>query len=90
MKPKFRQAPDVISIEINELNIRYKFRIINNKTGLKSFILISFFEKYTKIKHKLNKTILSNEIPEPKIIEMGKIENNIIGMFDFMFSTFFI
>ena len=36
MKPKFRYIPDVISTEIKELSIRYKFKIIKNKSGLKS------------------------------------------------------
>ena len=79
-----------MSIEINELNIRYKYRVIKRKTGFKSFILISFFEKYTKMKHKPSKTVFINEKLEPMIIEIGKIENSIIGIIIFMFSIFFI
>ena len=41
-------------------------------------------------KHKLSKTILTNEKLEPMIIEIGKIENNIIGKFILTFSIFFI
>ena len=41
-------------------------------------------------KHKPNKTTLINEKLGPKIIEIGKTENNINGMFAFMSSVFFI
>ena len=75
-------------MEINELNIRYKYKIIKKNTGLKSFILILSFEKYTNKKHKLSKTVLIKEKLEPMIIEIGKIENNIIGIFFFIFSIF--
>ena len=37
--------PEIGSIEINELNIKYKYKTINNKIGLKSCILKSFFVK---------------------------------------------
>ena len=42
------------------------------------------------MKHKPNKTVLINEKLGPIIIEIGKIENNIVGIFIFMFSVFFI
>ncbi len=74
-----------MSIEINELNIRYKYRIIKRITGFESFILISFFKKYMIMKHKPNKTVFINETLEPIIIEMGKKENNIIGKYILMF-----
>tara|TARA_B100000989_G_scaffold298405_1_gene287568 strand:+ start:2418 stop:2657 length:240 start_codon:yes stop_codon:yes gene_type:complete len=79
-----------MSIEINELNIRYRDRIIKKRIGLKSFILISFFEKFMNMKHKPSKTVFINEKLEPMIIEIGKIENSIIGIIIFMFSIFFI
>lgn len=79
-----------MSTEINELNIRQKDRIINKRIGLKSFILISLFEKYVNMMHKLNKIVLINEKLEPMMIEIGKKENNIIGKLIFMFSIFFI
>ena len=41
-------------------------------------------------KHKPSRTVLINEKLEPMIIEMGKIENNIIGKFVLTFSNFFI
>ena len=41
-------------------------------------------------KHKPSRTVLANEKLEPMIIEIGKIENNIIGTFILMFSNFFI
>ena len=82
--------PEVISVEINELNMRYKYRINKRSIGLKSFILISPFEKYMKTKHKPSKTVLTNEKLEPIIIEIGKVENNIIGKLIFMFPVVFI
>tara|TARA_B100001057_G_C22558350_1_gene836252 strand:+ start:704 stop:856 length:153 start_codon:yes stop_codon:yes gene_type:complete len=33
------------------------------------------------MKHKLNNKTFSNETLEPKTIEIGKIENNIFGIF---------
>ena len=36
IKPRLRYIPDVISTEIKELKIRYKYKIIKNKIGLKS------------------------------------------------------
>ena len=36
IKPKFRYIPDVISTEIKELKIRYKYKNVRNKRGLKS------------------------------------------------------
>ena len=82
--------PDVISTEINELNIRYKYRINKRKTGLKSLNIILFFEEYKNMKHKPIKTVFINKKLGPIIIEMGKIENNIVGRFIFMFSVSFI
>ena len=61
----------------------------NKRIGLKSFILMSFFEKYMIKKHELNKTVLINEKLGPMIIEIGKTENNIVGILVFMFSIFF-
>tara|TARA_B100000900_G_C20223556_1_gene570897 strand:- start:288 stop:584 length:297 start_codon:yes stop_codon:yes gene_type:complete len=90
MKPKFLYIPDVMSTEIKELNIRYKLRIIKNKSGLKSQILIFSFEKYIKKKQKLKKITFNNETLEPITIEMGKTESNINEVFIFMFSNFFI
>ena len=89
MKPRFLYIPEVISTEINELKIRYKYRINKRNIGLKSFILISPFEKYMNTKHKPSKTVLINEKLEPIIIEIGKVENNIIGKLIFMFSAVF-
>ena len=77
-------------MEINELNIRYKYKINNKITGVKSFILKSLFEKYITMKHKLNKTVLINEKLAPIIIDIGKTENNMVGIFIFIFSIFFI
>ena len=77
-------------MEINELIIRYKYKTNNKRIGLKSFILMSFFEKYMIKKHELNKTVLINEKLGPMIIEIGKTENNIVGMLVFMFSIFSI
>jgi len=62
--------------------MRYKYKINNKITGLKSFILMSLFEKYIIMKHKLNKTVLINEKLVPIIIDIGKTENNIIGIFN--------
>ena len=69
--------------------MRYKYKMNNKRFGLKSFILTSFFEKYMIRKHKLNKTVLINEKLGPMIIEIGKTENNIVGILVFMFSIFF-
>ena len=41
-------------------------------------------------KHRPSKTILINEKLRPIIIEIGKIDNNIIGKSIFMFSLIFI
>ena len=41
-------------------------------------------------KHKPSRTVLTNEKLEPMIIEMGKIESNIIGKFVLASSNFFI
>jgi len=79
-----------MSIEINELNIRYKYRIIKRITAFESFILISSFKKYIIMKQKPNETVFINETLEPMIIEIGKVEKSIIGMIVFMFSIFFI
>ena len=56
-------------MEINELNIRYKYRIVKRNIGLKSFILTSLLEKYTNTIHRLSKIVLINEKLEPIIIE---------------------
>ena len=77
-------------MEINELNIRYKYRIVKRNIGLKSFILTSLLEKYTNTIHRLSKIVLINEKLEPIIIETGKIENNINGKFISIFLIFFI
>ena len=42
------------------------------------------------MKHKPIKTVFINKKLGPIIIEMGKIENNIVGRFIFMFSVSFI
>ena len=68
--------------------MRYKYKIIKKNIGLKSLISISFFEKYINMKPKPSKTVLINEKLEPMIIEIGKIENNIINKFVFIFSQF--
>ena len=39
-------------------------------------------------KHKLNKIVFINETLEPKIIEIGKIEKNIFGIFVFILFIF--
>ena len=70
--------------------MRYKYKMNNKRIGLKSFILTSFLEKYMIMKHKLNKTVLINEKLGPMIIEIGKTENSIVGIFVFTFSIFFI
>ena len=82
--------PKVISVEINELKMRYKYKINKRNIGFKSFILISSFEKYMNTKHMPSKTVLINEKLEPIIIEIGKVENNIIGKLIFEFSAVFI
>ena len=82
--------PDVISTEINELNIRYKYKINKRITGLKSLNTILFFEEYKNMKHKPSKTVLIDKKLDPIIIEIGKTENNIVGTFIFMFSISFI
>ena len=55
-----------MSIEINELNIRYKYKL--KRICSRSFILISFFKKYMIMKYKPNKTVFINETLEPIII----------------------
>tara|TARA_B100000212_G_scaffold97272_1_gene71373 strand:- start:24 stop:236 length:213 start_codon:yes stop_codon:yes gene_type:complete len=70
--------------------MRYKYKINKRNIGFKSLILISFFEKYMNTKHKPSKTILINEKLEPIIIEIGKIENKIIGKLIFLFSVVII
>ena len=50
---------------------------------------MSLFEKYMNTKHRLSKTISINEKLEPIIIEIGKVENNIIGKLIFMLSAVF-
>ena len=42
------------------------------------------------MEHKPSKTVLVKEKLEPMIIEIGKIENNIISEFIFMFFSIFI
>ena len=42
------------------------------------------------MKHKLNKTVLINEKLGPIMIEIGKTENSIVGIFVFEFPIFFI
>tara|TARA_B100000035_G_C20537350_1_gene352290 strand:- start:295 stop:513 length:219 start_codon:yes stop_codon:yes gene_type:complete len=68
--------PELISIEINELKIRYKYKSIK-------YLIVLFFknEKFLDLINRITKEIsiikiFINDIFEPKIIDIGIIENS--------------
>tara|TARA_Y100001970_G_C13961744_1_gene713520 strand:+ start:665 stop:883 length:219 start_codon:yes stop_codon:yes gene_type:complete len=68
--------PELISIEINELKIRYKYKSIK-------YLIVLFFknEKFLDLIKRITKEIsiikiFINDIFEPKIIDIGIMENS--------------